>query len=53
MSRKEKVFCISVSLFFIWIIASYINTIVHNSNDYEYAEWNAFVLFYKLVEVVQ
>ena len=47
MKKKfYTVYIISV-LILVWIIASYINVIMHNMDDCKYASWNVFVICLK------
>lgn len=35
------------TLIIVWLGASFIDTMTHNLNDYDYSFWNAFELFYE------
>lgn len=50
MRKSEKILYAVCIVLIIWFISSYINTICHNMSDYNYAWWNMFEIFCKIVE---
>ena len=40
----ENIIYTIIIVFFIWFMASFINVVMHNNNDQQYANWNMFVI---------
>lgn len=40
----ENIIYTIIIIFFIWFMVSFINVVMHNNNDQQYASWNMFVI---------
>ena len=40
----ENIIYTIIIIFFIWFVASFINVVMHNNSDQQYASWNMFVI---------
>ena len=40
----ENIIYTIIIMFFIWFMISFINVVMHNNNDQQYASWNMFVI---------
>ena len=40
----ENIIYTIIIIFFIWFMVSFINVVMHNNSDQQYASWNMFVI---------
>ena len=40
----ENIIYTIIIMFFIWFMISFINVVMHNNSDQQYASWNMFVI---------
>ena len=40
----ENIIYSIIIIFFMWFMVSFINIVMHNNNDQQYASWNMFVI---------
>ena len=40
----ENIIYTIIIIFFIWFMISFVNVVMHNNNDQQYASWNMFVI---------
>ena len=40
----ENIIYTIIIIFFIWFMISFINVVMHNNSDQQYASWNMFVI---------
>ena len=40
----ENIIYTIIIIFFIWFMVSFINVVMHNNSDQQYADWNMFVI---------
>ena len=46
MRKSEKVLYIVCILIMAWLVLSFINVIMHNMSDYNYASWNVIEILF-------
>lgn len=46
MRKSEKVLYAVCILFIVWLVLSFINIVMHNMSDYNYASWNMIELLF-------
>lgn len=50
---RKKIVCTLGLMFFVWVLASYVNVVTHNMTDKQYASWNAIELFIESEKVAE
>jgi len=40
----ENIIYTIIIIFFIWFMVSFVNVVMHNNSDQQYASWNMFVI---------
>ena len=40
----ENIIYTIIIIFFVWFMVSFINVVMHNNSDQQYASWNMFVI---------
>ena len=49
----ENIIYTIIIMFFIWFMISFINVVMHNNSDQQYASWNMFVIMEEKYEEYQ
>lgn len=49
----ENIIYTIIIVFFIWFIISFVNVVMHNNSDQQYASWNMFVIMEEKYERYQ